>query len=59
MANENLLQCYNRGCGQKFDPNKNNDGKNFYSFQKKVENHNLPTIDLSIISVYLFSFSHV
>lgn len=26
MENE-TLQCYNRGCGQKYDPNKNNDGK--------------------------------
>lgn len=26
MANEHaLLQCYNRGCGQKFDPNENNE----------------------------------
>lgn len=22
-----LLQCYNRGCGQKYDSNKNSDGK--------------------------------
>ncbi|XP_019867606.2 cysteine and histidine-rich domain-containing protein morgana [Aethina tumida] len=25
MANDNLLQCYNRGCGQKYDPNSNKD----------------------------------
>lgn len=23
----NLVQCYNRGCGQKYDPNQNTDGK--------------------------------
>lgn len=28
MANEELLeQCYNRGCGQKYDPTTNTDGK--------------------------------
>ena len=27
MSNEKiLLTCYNRGCGQKFDPNNNKDG---------------------------------
>ena len=24
---EELLQCYNRGCGQKYVPSENNDGK--------------------------------
>ena len=23
---ENLLHCYNRGCGKKFDPNNNKEG---------------------------------
>lgn len=31
MSNQNdLLQCYNRGCGKKFDPKNNEDGKQGY-----------------------------
>lgn len=26
---ENLITCYNKGCGQKYNPNENDDGKKF------------------------------
>lgn len=35
MANEPLLQCYNRGCGQKYNSNNNEDGKFSDSLQHK------------------------
>lgn len=27
MDTDKFLTCYNKGCGQKFDPNNNNEGK--------------------------------
>lgn len=27
MTNDKLVNCYNKGCGQKFDPSDNSDGK--------------------------------
>lgn len=27
MSEDKLVLCYNRGCGQKYDPDKNSEGK--------------------------------
>ena len=28
MTMEDLITCYNKGCGQKYNPKENNEGKN-------------------------------
>lgn len=55
-----MISCYNRGCGQNFDPENNPDGKTIHFFDKipssanKFESHKLES-EINVGFFCLFS----